>query len=297
MHLTPTPSKGLHLLPNPVFRYNTIAMNPPIPLNDRMTDISLTHLLDTAICAAEAAGKHALANKDRRTEAIETFAHDVKLVLDGECQKIAEAVILSEFPEHSILGEEDIRPNPEGGYEWVIDPIDGTMNYTHGVPYWCVSIAVRHNARVLAGCVFAPESNDYYTAHIEDPAKLNGEPIHASDTAQMNEAMIFTGISKHMDAHQEPHFNTFRMLALNTRKVRINGSAALDLCHVAAGHADGFFEAHLYLWDHAAAGLIAEQAGAVLSLYPLQHEPHACGVICANKNLIDGLRAIHEKCF
>ena len=74
-----------------------------------MKEISLTHLLDTAICAAEAAGKHALDNKDRRTEALETFAHDVKLVLDAECQKIAEQVILSEFPEHSILGEEDIR--------------------------------------------------------------------------------------------------------------------------------------------------------------------------------------------
>ena len=262
-----------------------------------MKEIALTHLLDLAICAAESAGNHALANKDRRTEANETFAHDIKLVLDLECQKIAEAVILSEFPEHSILGEEDIRQNPEGDYEWIIDPIDGTMNYTHGFPYWCVSIAVRRNERVLAGCVFAPESNEYYTAHIEDSAKCNGVPIQVSETHYLDEAMVFTGISKHMNTNQEPHFNAFKMLALNTRKLRINGSAALDLCHVAAGHADGFFETNLYLWDHAAAGLIAEQAGAVLSLYPLRHEPHACGVLCANKHLINGLRAIHEKCF
>ena len=86
------------------------------------------------------------------------------------------------------------------------------------------------------------------------------------------------------------------MLALNTRKLRINGSAALDLCHVAAGNTDGFFETSIYLWDHAAAGLIAEQAGAVLSLYPLQTEPHACSVLCANKNLIEGLRAVYTKC-
>lgn len=262
-----------------------------------MNDISLTHLLDTAICAAEAAGRHALTNKDRRTEASETFAHDVKLVLDLECQEIAEAVVLSEFPEHGILGEEAIRQSPAGDYEWIIDPIDGTMNYTHGFPYWCVSVAVRRNGRVLAGCVFAPESNEFYTAHIEEPAKCNGVPIHASDTRRLDEAMVFTGISKHMDSNREPHFNTFRMLALNTRKLRINGSAALDLCHVAAGHADGYFEAHLYLWDHAAAGLIAEQAGAVVSLYPLRSEPHACGVLCANPHLIGGLRAIHEKCF
>jgi myo-inositol-1(or 4)-monophosphatase len=262
-----------------------------------MKEIPLTHLLDTAICAAEAAGKHAMANKSRRTETSESFAHDVKLVLDAECQKIAEGVILSEFPDHGILGEEDIRKASEGDYEWIIDPIDGTMNYTHGISYWCVSIAVRRNDRVLAGCVFVPESNEYYTAHIEEEAKCNGEPIHASDTLHLDEAMLFTGISKQMETHQAPHFNAFRMLALNSRKVRINGSAALDMCHVAAGHADGFFEAHLYLWDHAAAGLIAEQAGAELSLYPLRSEPHACGVICANKNLIPGLRAVHAKCF
>ncbi len=262
-----------------------------------MKEIALTHLLDVAICAAEVAGKHALANKARRTEATETFAHDVKLVLDAECQKIAENMILSEFPKHGILGEEDVRQNPAGDYEWIIDPIDGTMNYTHDFPYWCVSIAVRRNGRVMAGCVFAPESNEYYTAHIEEVAKCNGTPIHASDTARMEEAMVFTGISKHMEADQTPHFDTFKALALNTRKVRINGSAALDICHVAAGHADGFFEPHLYLWDHAAAGLIAEQAGAVLSLYPLDNEPHACGVICANKNLIAQLRAIHAKAF
>jgi len=262
-----------------------------------MENISLTHLLDTAICAAEAAGHHALANKDRRKEANESFSHDVKLVLDLECQKIAEGIIASEFPGHGILGEEDIRSNPNGGYEWVIDPIDGTMNYTHGFPYWCASVAVRYNQKVLAGCVFAPEFNDYYTAHIDAPAKLNGEPIHASETQYLDESMIFTGISKHMSNHQDPHFTAFSRLALNTRKIRINGSAALDMCHVAEGHADGYFEPHLYLWDHAAAGLIAEQAGAVVSLYPLQHEPHACGVICANQNLIDDLRAIHTQCF
>ena len=262
-----------------------------------MKEIALTHLLDTAICAAEAAGRHALDNKARRTETTEVFAHDVKLVLDVECQKIAEEVILSEFPEQGILGEENIREAPRSHYEWVIDPIDGTMNYTRGFPYWCVSIAVRQNGQVLAGCVFAPESNEYYTAHIKEAAKCNGELIHVSDTAYMGEATVFTGISKHMESQQEPHFNTFRMLALNTRKVRINGSAALDICHVAAGHADGYFESHLYLWDHAAAGLIAEQAGAEVSIYPLDSEPHACGVICANKNLIGGLRAIHGKCF
>ncbi|VGO21803.1 inositol monophosphatase family protein [Pontiella sulfatireligans] len=261
-----------------------------------MNKIPLGQLLDVAICAAEAAGNHALANKHRRTEANDIFDHDIKLVLDVECQKIAEEVIASEFPEHGILGEEDIRGNPAEAYEWIIDPIDGTMNYTHGHPFWCCSIAVRHHETILAGCVFAPEFGDYYTAHIEDVAKLNGQPIRVSKTKRLQDAMIFTGLSKHMRSHKEPHFEMFQMLALNTRKVRINGSAALDLCHVATGTSDGFFETSIYLWDYAAAGLIAERAGAVLFLYPHQDIPHGATVLCANEHLIDGLRAIHTKC-
>ena len=260
-----------------------------------MNEISLTHLLDVAICAAEAAGQHALENKHRRTEAIETFSHDVKLVLDAECQKIAEKVIASEFPDHGILGEEGVRQNRTQAYEWIIDPIDGTMNYTHGFPYWCCSIAVRHNQKVLAGCVYAPEFEDYYTAHIEESAKLNGEPIKASGTRQLQDAIIFTGLSKHLEKAAEPQFEIFRKLALNTQKLRINGAAALDLCHVAAGSGDGYFESGIYLWDFAAGGLIAEQAGAVLSLYPQKNEPDAYTVLCANENLTAGLCAIHTK--
>ena len=217
-------------------------------------------------------------------------------MLDVECQKIAEEVIASEFPHHNILGEEDSRQNQTESYEWVIDPIDGTMNYTTGFPYWCVSIAVRYHTKVLAGCVFAPEFNDYYTAHTEEPAKLNGEPIHVSDTPFLDDSTIFTGISKHMRSANEPHFAMFQMLALNTRKVRINGSAALDMCHVAAGTSDGYFETSVYLWDHAAAGLIAEQAGATLSLYPRHDEAHGANIICSNPHLMPGLQAIYTKC-
>lgn len=261
-----------------------------------MDKISLTHLLDVAICAAEAAGKHAQYNKDRRNEVTDTFSHDVKLVLDMECQKIAEEVIASEFPTHNILGEEDVRQLSSDAYEWIIDPIDGTMNYSHGLPYWCCSVAVRHNQKILAGCVFAPDLGDYYTAHIEEPAKCSGEVISVSRTAHLQNALICTGLSKDLETSHEPHFDMFRMLALNTKKVRINGAAALDLCYVASGICDGFFETGIYLWDYAAAGLIAEQAGATLTLYPQKGELHRYSVLCSNSNLIDGLRAVYTKC-
>lgn len=261
-----------------------------------MTDLSLTHLLDVAICAAEAAGTHAFENKDRRTETNETFDHDIKLVLDVESQKKAEAIIASEFPIHGILGEEDAAPNLASPYEWVIDPIDGTMNFTHGFEYWCSSVAVRHNQKVVAGCVFAPEFNAYYTAHIEQEAKLNGTPIQVSQTTSLHDAMVFTGLSKEMEKSNEPHLDMFRMLALNTKKARINGAAALDLCRVADGTCDGFFETGIYLWDYAAGGLIAEQAGAVMATYPRKDELHRATVLCANEHLIEGLRAVYTKC-
>jgi len=261
-----------------------------------MKDIALSHLLDTAICAAEAAGRHALDNKARRTETTETFAHDVKLVLDVECQKIIEEVIGSEFPDHGILGEEGRRKNPASKYDWVIDPIDGTLNYTHDFSYWCVSIAARYHGKVVAGCVFAPEFNKYFTAHIEEEAKLNGEPVHVGNTRQLEEALIFSGLSKNIKTGRDPNFDTFKKLALNTQKVRVNGAAALDICHVAAGSGDGYLETGLHLWDYAAAALIAEQSGARVSSFPRNDAPGVYGVLCANEYLIDALRAIYTKC-
>jgi len=260
-----------------------------------MNDIPLSHLLDVAICAAEAAGKHAMENKHRRQEANETFEHDIKLVLDVECQTIAEKVIAGEFPEHGILGEEDATPNAASSYEWVIDPIDGTMNFSHGLEYWCSSVAVRRNHKVVAGCVFAPEFESYYTAHIEQPARLNGDDITVSKTERLSQSMILTGLSKNMENASEPHLDLFRMLAVNTKKLRINGAAALDICRVADGTCDGFFETDIHLWDYAAAGLIAEQAGATLATYSHKNDTHGATVLCANPHIIEGLRAIYSR--
>ncbi|MDF7806853.1 inositol monophosphatase family protein [Pontiellaceae bacterium B12219] len=261
-----------------------------------MNDITLTHLLDVAVCAAEAAGKHAFENKDRRLETNENLAHDVKLVLDVECQKKAEAIIQSEFPDHGILGEEDEAPNHSSPYEWIIDPIDGTLNFSHGFEYWCSSIAVRKNQQVVAGCVYAPDFGSYYTAHIEDVAKLNGVPISVSKTNTLERSMIFTGLSKEMENTYEPHLDMFRELALNTKKVRINGAAALDLCRVADGTCDGFFETGIFLWDYVAGGLIAQQAGATMTTYPRKGDLHGATALCSNEHLIEGLQAIYTKC-
>jgi myo-inositol-1(or 4)-monophosphatase len=258
-----------------------------------VSNLSPDHLLETAVRAAKTAGAHALFNKARRTETSAMFDHDIKLVLDMECQRIAEDVIASGFPDHGILGEEHTRSSDASDYEWIIDPIDGTVNFAQGSPLWCCSVAVRLNGEVLAGCVYAPELDLCYTAVKDQPARCNSEPIRPADKTRFDEAVIHTGLPKHMPPGDLHHFDLFCTLALRTFKVRINGSAALDICRVAAGSADGYVESGIYLWDYAAAGLIARQAGAQLVLYPDEQDPHGAAVVCASEQLIDDLNNIY----
>ena len=228
-------------------------------------------LLDCAVSAVRAAGAHALNNLARRTEVMSASDHDVKLQLDLECQEKAVETILSHFPDHNILGEEDEpgcqvsgvrcqKEHPASSYEWIVDPIDGTVNFFHGVPFWCSSVAVRRDGQVLAGAVFAPELDELYTATADGPAECNGSRISVSRTATLPEAMVLTGMDR-TAVTGLPSFSLFEKIADNAQKARIMGSAAVDICLVARGRADAYFEAGIYIWDIAAAGLIVERAG------------------------------------
>lgn len=256
-------------------------------------------LLDVCVEAARTAGLHALNNLHRREEIAQTFDHDVKLVMDSECQRVAEQIIHSRFPDHSILGEEG-SISGEHAFEWIIDPIDGTANYTRGFPYWCCSIAVRRNpanggagSEILAGCVFVPPFNECYTATADGPALCNGEPIRASDVPILGKSTLFTGLTKDIDPRT---LSFFKEAAPQFSKIRIAGAAAVDTCHVACGRSDAFFEAGLYLWDIAAAGLIAERAGAVCTVWP-RDEEHGVRFLCTNHHIHPAVRALVTKHF
>ena len=222
--------------------------------------IDLDALLACAIAAARAAGLHALRHSRRRREVALRFAHDIKLILDRECQAVAERVIRRRFPRHGILGEEDSRARPPADIRWIIDPIDGTVNFFHGLPLWCCSVAVQVRGRTVAGAVFAPELEECYTARMGRPAHCNGKPIAVSTISRLKDAVIATGIAK--EAERGPQSCAmFRKLCFHSQKMRIMGSAALDICNVACGKIDAFYESGIFLWDMAAGGLIAEQAG------------------------------------
>lgn len=230
-----------------------------------MPAVTQQSLLVCAVAAARAAGGHALRNwGSRRGEAVARMRNDIKLALDIECQRIAEDRIRRSFPRHRILGEEDTGtacpPAPDDCYEWIVDPIDGTLNFSHGLPLWCCSIAVRRNGCALAGTVYAPALREIYAATAEGPATLNGRRIAVSRLARVADAMIATGLDKDIARRVKP-LAVLEAISLSTQRARILGSAALDICRVAAGQLDGYFEGGIYIWDVAAGGLIVERAG------------------------------------
>lgn len=213
-----------------------------------------------AEAAARAAGRHALDNRARRTEADKRSRHDVKLVLDRECQAVATRVLASCCPGHHIMGEEAGELSGGDGYQWVIDPIDGTVNFSRGLPYWCSSVAVQRDGRTLAGAVYAPVLDVCYTAVADGPARRNGEIIRVSDSAVLENAMVLVSSTAHAGDADERGRSLMRLMPA-VGKVRILGAAALDLCLVASGEVDGLHHHLLSVWDYAAGALIVERAG------------------------------------
>jgi myo-inositol-1(or 4)-monophosphatase len=240
-----------------------------------------------ATLAARRAGEHVLANLHRRGDVNSVLRTDVKHKLDVEAQETAAAAILAAFPGHAILGEETCdAPLPESDHVWIVDPIDGTINFFHGLPWWCCSVAVRHKGKPVAGTVFIPEMQQTYEATCDGPALCNGAPIRVSATDRLDHAMLATGADK-WDLGEHA-FKFMRKVAEIAQRPRILGAAAVDMCMVAAGKLDGYFESGIYVWDMAAAGLIVERAGGrceVLKSYP----GHRLAFLATNG-------AIHDAC-
>jgi myo-inositol-1(or 4)-monophosphatase len=196
----------------------------------------------------------------------ETTAHDIKLELDVKSQRLIEKRLLGAFPKISILGEEGSTDSDDSEARWVVDPIDGTVNFAYGIPHACVSIALQElDAKsggyvTTVGVVYDPFSNEMWTAIRGKPALLNGKPIHVSSRRDLKDCIISIGFAKSRESLNRglPYFN---WLVKRVRKVRIMGAAALSLTYVATGRFDAYIEGGVSLWDIAAGGLIIECAG------------------------------------
>lgn len=227
----------------------------------------LAPYLAAAEHAARSAGAFLRSSFHSRKVVDEELAHDIKLRLDKETQALITAELLAAFPDSSILGEEGNSGSAAAAYRWIVDPLDGTVNYFFGIPIFAVSIALQVQGRVVLGCVYDPMQDEMFCAVEGGPATCNGRTIHVSARSRMAEAAVFCGHGAH-DGSGEAGIRRFARISSQVRKMRILGSAAVTLCYVAAGRMDAYIESRISLWDFAAAKVILECAGGVLDFTP-----------------------------
>lgn len=185
--------------------------------------------------------------------------------IDHKSEEKIISVIRSEFPDHHILTEESGDLSTDSEYKWIIDPIDGTVNYAHGIPLTCVSIAVEKNGEVILGVVLNPISNEYFFAEKDSGAFLNGKRIRVSENPEIAKSLLVTGFPYNSGAYKPDPVTLFKKFIMKSVPIRRLGSAALDLCWTACGRFDGFWEYNLNAWDVAAGVLILTEAGGKLS--------------------------------
>ncbi|SDU08181.1 myo-inositol-1(or 4)-monophosphatase [Verrucomicrobium sp. GAS474] len=237
--------------------------------------------LEKAVEAARAAGlrqKEALGSEKAVDLATD---HDVKLRLDCECQEQITAMLLAAFPDHSVFGEEGGSEYGVTEWQWIVDPIDGTVNFFHNFPHFCAAIALQHKGESVLAVTYDPNRDEVFTAVKGGGAFVNGKRLAASDRATLKEAMVSTGFSKGKNVVDES-IALVTFYGLNAQKLRMNGSAALDLAYVAAGRLDIYLERSIRLWDVAGGVLLVREAGGAIELEPYGTEPHTFTLIASN---------------
>jgi myo-inositol-1(or 4)-monophosphatase len=203
--------------------------------------------------------------------------------VDHAAEKAIMDVIKSTFPEHFILSEEAGEIKQDSEYKWIIDPIDGTVNFAHRIPICCISIGIEHQGRMIFGAVYNPFMNELFFAERGKGATLNERPISVSKKEKVENACLVTGFPyTYLDEPNGP-LQVFERFIRKGIPVRRLGSAAIDLCWVAAGRFDGFYEHKLQAWDSAAGFIIVEEAGGkVTNLKGETYSPYQPGIIASN---------------
>jgi myo-inositol-1(or 4)-monophosphatase len=184
-----------------------------------------------------------------------------------KCQALIEKILAKSFPQIPVLGEEGSTGDTAAEWRWVIDPIDGTVNYFFGMPHAAVSIALQHRGKSVVGVIYDPFTDEIWTTTKGQPTRLNGRIVRVSNRSRLDEAIIAIGFSKNPENLRKsmPHVNR---LARQVKKIRIMGSAALELVYVASGRLDAYIERTINLWDVAAGSLLVENAGGEFYALP-----------------------------
>ncbi len=220
-------------------------------------------MLDFAIDVSKRAGKKLLGRFEKLGRSDISFKgkRNLVTVADNESEEFIVAEIRRSFPEHTILAEERTKDREETGYRWIIDPLDGTINYAHGHPFFCVAMALLREGEVVLGVVHAPLLGETYHAELGKGAFLGGRKLSVSDSDELINSLLATGFAYVREETMSNNLANFSRLSLKARGVRRYGSAAIDLAYVAAGRLDGFWELYLAPWDVAAGSLLVTEAG------------------------------------
>jgi len=238
--------------------------------------------------AARAAGGLLRANFGRKLRVDANEAHDIKLELDRRSQRLIEEHLLVRFPEHCIYGEEGMRGDQSAEYQWIIDPIDGTVNYFCGIPHFCISIGLRRAGEFLIGVIYDPMRDELWTTSAGEPAYLNHRPISVSSRDTLPECFVSVGFSKSA-ASIDRGLPLFQRMVRTAKKCRMMGSAALDMAYVACGRLDAYIEGSISLWDVAAGILLVRNSGGVVDIKPHADKPDKYSIVASNGRVELGL--------
>src|SRR6266513_1982230 len=241
----------------------------------------MKHYFDAAENAARAAGKLLRENFQRRQRVKSVAAHDVKLEIDVQAQELISKLLLDEFPAHALYGEEGIVGDQSSDHQWIVDPLDGTVNYFYGIPHFCVSIALRVRSEIMIGVIYDPIREEMWAGQKGEAPKLNGRPFHVSDRADLAEAVISIGLAKTGETINA-NFPLLQAMIHRVRKCRVLGSSALDMAYVACGRFDAYIETGISLWDIAAGWLLVENAGGLVDLRPRKDMKDKYSIVASN---------------
>jgi len=195
------------------------------------------------------------------------YKGEINLVTEADkmSEDLIIAAIKSSFPDHGILSEESPAQNSQAKLRWIIDPLDGTTNYAHGYPVFCVSIALENEGAIVLGVIYDPLREDMFVAVRGKGAYLNGKKLKVSTTATLSRSLLATGFPYDIRVSKDNNIDHFNLMAVEAQAIRRAGAAALDIAYLAAGRFDGFWELKLMPWDMAAGCLMVKESGGIIS--------------------------------
>jgi myo-inositol-1(or 4)-monophosphatase len=254
---------------------------------------------DTSVFAAAAAETVLAAGAIQRARYGQQFEIrnkgeiDLVTAVDRECEDAVIALLRSRFPEHDIVTEESDLARTGSRYVWYVDPLDGTTNFAHSYPMFCCSVALTLDGGTLAGAVYDPIKDELFTGERGGGARLNGKPLKVSAAKDLLRSLLVTGFPYDLREDLAHTLRLFNRFMAEARAIRRDGAAALDLCYVAAGRADGFFEERLHPWDILAGSLMVEEAGGRVTRFDGSSlRLTADQILAANPDLHEAMLAV-----